>query len=290
MKRLLPILAMALLGLSGCDSGTVVSPLAPEVGQPFFAKAGLPAGEATEECPEVGNILFPEATLYRGPGTPAAAEGTFGKCGFIDATLVVQVSNPKTTTVKAWLNGVMVLHPSEFPRTGRTEFSLPFPLADLNGLEVRLSAKPGTDDWARVWVEGVGTPTPSGSDPENETSLEFHATEASFDLTADMNAACVGEYGASYGIADWSQVVAAVEGGAGRGDILLGTEIAMVLYEGVGSFNTGFPFFETRHYMISAVGADAATVAWIGTDLFWATSGTMSQPVLCVSTSESSSE
>jgi len=283
MKRLLPILVMALLSLSACDSGTLVSPLEPEVGEPSFAKVELAEFLVDDPCSD-SNCLYPVVTMTRLKGAPAIKVVRFESGGLEGAVLGVQVSDPKTTTVKAWLNGVTVLLPSAIPHSGENPLRLNIPLDPLeteNVLTVRLSAKPG--NWAAFWVEGEVVAPTKPEDPA--PSVVFDVTEAVAAPTDDMNSACVAEFGADFGVADWNEVVAAVAGGTLKEQIL-SSGTAFVLQDGVGTF---IDFVSgLQHYMLSATVSTGTTYGTIGTD-FWLNASPGSQPVLCISTSEGSS-
>jgi hypothetical protein len=293
MKRLLPILSMALLGLSACDSGTLMSPLEPEVGEPSFAKVVLPPIELTEECPVEGNYLVGPLRWERETGAPVVKDATFEKCGFTDATLVIQVSDPTTTTVKAWLNGATVVLPSAIPRSGGNEVSVTFPLADLNEVKVRLSAKPGPENWVEFSVEGVeAAPTDAGGDEPVYTS-PFAVTTESMAPTDDLGAACAGL--GDYVMADWNDVAAAMEDGRDPSIVPL-DGLAWITRDGLRSPDiNAFPY--PYYYMISADETLAAPYfppeSTIETGPFWLVSGLSiflsQQPVLCILASESSS-
>jgi hypothetical protein len=189
-------------------------------------------------------------------------------------TLVVLTSNPKTTTVKAWLNGITVLLPSVLPRSGSEEIRVPLALSEENVLELRMSAKPGTK--LAFWIED-GEGPPIGGDPQPTV---FRLTSQSFAPTDDMTDACT-QFGEGFGMADWTEVVQAVEDGVSKGAIL-SDPFALILNNGLGYFTTVFPFFEDRHYALSAAGPDPQTEDSVGTEMFWLTSTTNPQPVLCV--------
>ena len=285
MKRLLPILTLALLGLSACDSGTLVSPLEPEVGEPSFAKPALPGIEATVYCPASETCSFPK-TLSREPGAPARFVWEFTGEEEMEMTLVVKVSDPKITTVKAWFNGVMVLLPSATPLPG-DDNQLKVTLAVLQGmnvLDVRLSAKPGEENWAEVRVEGV---------QEDILVSEFKVTEASFLPDPELSSEC----GSGFEVADWSDVEAAgdVDWTAIRED--LGSEMAWirfnggyVAYQAWGTYGlTDFYYLITGdEHLASDYGKDRN----VGPDQLWLVDASLDeladggqQPVLCVSTS-----
>ena len=59
-----------------------------------------------------------------------------------EATFVILASNPKTTTVKAWLNDALILLPSALSRSGSNEVRVQVTLAEENVLRLRLSAAP----------------------------------------------------------------------------------------------------------------------------------------------------
>jgi hypothetical protein len=263
-----------MLGLVACDDGAVITPLEPEIGGSSFAKAELPLFEPPEGCP-AASCLFGPVTLDRETKSPTVLTETFTGAEGQEATLVVLSSNPKTTTVKAWLNGAVVLLPSAMPQSGSNEVRVPITLLEENELIVRLSAKPGTQ--VVVWVEtDVVTPV----DPAELPLAAFQLTSDPFALTDDLGVACAG-LGEGFTVADWTDVVQAVGQGAAKGDILE-AGFALVLNDGTGITNTGFPFFQDRHYAVSTFGADTWTEASVGTEMYWLTSVTNSQPVLCV--------
>jgi hypothetical protein len=114
---------------------------------------------------------------------------------------------------------------------------------------------------------------------EAAPAVSFAVTSVAVGPTADMVGACAGEFGAAYSIADWNDVADAVASGRPKEEIL-STGVAMILNNGVGSFT---PMFQpTQHHMISAVGPGVPNLGTIGTDLFWLTSGTGDQRVLCM--------
>ncbi len=300
MKRLLPILTLALLGLSACDSGTLVSPLEPEVGGPSFAKAVLPAFEPQEACPDGKTCLVEPIALERGKGAPstwtsAPFEGTEGEM----ATLVVQTSNPKTTTMRAWLNGATVLLPSVIPQewpeseAEPQEVRVSFPLAEGdNVLEVRLSAKPGTQ--VVFWVEAAAVaPTDGGEiEPPPET-FPFALTPAvpppSEGARADACAA-LGDYVP----ADWTNVMDKNQHWEEL-SALLSSGMAWILLEGFPGFQEVTFLTTTDYYYLITGSADFANLYGpdqnLGPDQLWMMAASLGelgqsgqQPVLCIAT------
>jgi len=275
MKRLPFISVLALALLSACDGGTLVSPMAPEIQAPSFQKAELPEFEPPAACPVASCVLEP-TIITRGKKAPSKVVLEFSADADQAAELVVLTSDPKRTTVKAWLNGAAVLLPSAIPQSGSDEVRVPVTLAEENLFEIRVSAKPGTE--IAFWIEGEAVTPPEPEDPV--PTMVFEVTSAVVAPTADMNAACVAEFGADFGIADWTQVVEAVAAGETK-DEILASGMAMILNSGTGSFLPPFSW-TWNHYMISAIGADGSTIASVGQDMFWLTSSTFNQPVLCV--------
>lgn len=142
---------------------------------------------------------------------------------------------------------------------------------------------------SQVGEQGVGATTISFLDlqagftataEETAPTVVFHATTTTVGPTANMNATCVAEFGDTFGMASWADVSNAVDGGMAKGDIL-SAGMAMISYNGTGAFSPGF-FEPTRHYMISTMDLGEQSALVIGADLFWLTSGTTDQPVLCV--------
>jgi hypothetical protein len=297
MKRLLPILTLALLGLSACDSGTLVSPLEPEVGEPSFAKPVLPGIEPTVHHSASEPCSFPQ-TLIRAPGAPTRVVCEFTGEEEVEMTLVVEVSDPKITTVKAWLNGVMVLLPSTNPLPGddnQVKVALGV-VPGVNVLDVRLSAKPGEDNWVRVWVEadgegdggaeGEGDPGPIIPDEDVNPTFTLGPVVGP---TADMAVACgeVTKDGLQWAPADWNQVVAEVEL-VGNTSTINVEGVAWIMRDGSRSHVPWFlaPLY---YYMISTNGnLGFLEDATIEPGLFWLISAPIElltqQPVLCIAT------
>lgn len=277
MRRLLSLSVLALVGLSACDTETLKSPLAPEVPAASFAKADLPAFEPPTDCPAVSCIIDP-TVMVRGKKAPTNWVREFTAEEGQEAELVVFSSNPKTTTVKAWLNDEMVLLPSAMPKSGSNEIRIPLTLAEENVLELRMSAKPGTQ--VSFWVEGgVTDPTePPPPPPDPEPTIIFNVTPQSVPITADMNAECVAAFGDGFATADWTDVVAAVEGGMAEADILE-FGYAFVLNNGIGTFSVFM--MGTYHYMLSAIGDVGTNYGSVGSDLTLNAYQT-DLPVLCI--------
>jgi hypothetical protein len=305
MKRLLPILTLALLGLSACDSGTLVSPLEPEVGEPSFAKPVLPGIEPTVHHSASEPCSFPQ-TLIRAPGAPTRVVCEFTGEEEVEMTLVVEVSDPKITTVKAWLNGVMVLLPSTNPLPGddnQVKVALGV-VPGVNVLDVRLSAKPGEDNWVRVWVEADGEGD-GGAEGEGDPGPIILDEDVNPTFTlgpvvgpgADMAVVC-GEVpvdglpeGTTWTPADWTDVEAAIEEDERDPGIVPLDGLAWITWNGLRSPDANaFPY--PYYYMISADENDAAPYFppedTIEAGPFWLVSGLSifltQQPVLCVST------
>ncbi len=276
MKRLFACAAISFLLLSACDRGTITSPVEPEMADVAFSMMEMPSFEPPLECP-AASCFFGPVTLDRDTKAPSVLSETFPGEEGQAATLVILSSNPKTTTVKAWLNDVVVLLPSALPREKSDEVRVPVTLLEINTLEVRLSAKPGTQ--IAIWVQ-----IPEGDPPP----IVFQLTEQTFGLTDDLSGACTG-FGAGYQMADWTEVKPAVEGGwAAKEDVM--TELtALILNEGEGLFYPVFPIPGERHWVLSAVDtgswiADSAAIA--ETEVFWLTSLASATlppplPVLC---------
>ncbi len=281
MKRLLVCVAVGFLFLSACDRGTITSPVEPEISDRAFSMVELPPFEPPDLCAEA-NCLFGPFTMLRLTKAPWTLSETLEVVEEQAATLVIFSSNPKTTTVKAWLNDVVVLLPSALPRTKSAEVRVPVTLLKSNTLEVRLSAKPGTQ--IAIWVieadEEDSTPTPT----------VFKLTSQSFPPADGLDGACVAEFGGDYGMANWAEVEPAVEdGGVAKEDVMTGFN-AWIRNGEKGLFETGFPSYEKRHYVLSAAGSDPWTLDSAdsaGTEVFWLTSlataifPTPSLPVLC---------
>jgi hypothetical protein len=193
------------------------------------------------------------------------------------ATLAVWAPDPKTTTVTAWLNGSLVLLPSRVPQMAPDPARVEITLSEENTLEVSLRGKPGTQ--VTFWVEIDGEPPIGGGDPP---SVEFLLTDLSFFPAPDLSGACP----EGYVMADWTQVVQAVDAGVAKEDILT-APYALILNEGEGHFNTGGLFPQDRHHALAASSSDGWTTDWVegeaGTEIFWLTSVSMTDflPVLC---------
>jgi len=268
MKRLLVCVAVGFLFLSACERGTITSPVDPEISDRAFSMVELPPFEPPDLCAEA-NCLFGPVTMERYTKAPVTLSETFTGVEEQAATLVILASNPKTTTVKAWLNDVVVLLPSALPKTKSDEVRVPVTLLADNTLEVRLSAKPGTQ--IAIWVIEADEEPPIG--PGDSPPIAFRLTSEDFAVNGDLSGACTA-FGEGYRMADWTEVKPAVEAGVAKEDIMNGL-YALILNGGVGLFETGFPFTEERHYVISAVTFDGWTVDsadFAGTEVFWLTS------------------
>ena len=158
MKRLLTVSLMTIVGLSGCDAPDRQTLIEPDV--PFPAQARRSMGEFVplEECPE---CAVEPTILFRTEGKPAETSTSFDAVEGQEAELVVQVSDPKRTTVNVWLNGTKVLRPSALPQSGEDQIRVPVVLLEHNELRVRLSGVPG--HWVTYWVEGGEVP--DGEEP-----------------------------------------------------------------------------------------------------------------------------
>ena len=250
------------------------SPLEPELVETSLARPGQPLFEPPEECP-VEHCLFGPVTLTRGTGAPTVLREAFEGIEGQEATLVVLVSDPRTTTLKGWLSGLRVLRPSMLPRSGSDEVRVPVSLEEDKVLRLRLSAKPGTQ--VVVWVEGEGAaPT---EPPPPPPSMELGLTETVWSPQNNLSGAC-STVGDGFVMADWNDIVQAVDEGLAKEDIL-GAGLALILNGGAGTFSVGFPP-QLLHHMVSADGPDANTIDSAGPDLLWLTGGTSLQPVLCV--------
>lgn len=279
MKRLLSLSILALVGLSACDSESVVSPLAPETPAASFAKVEFPEFEPPEVCPVESCILEP-ANIIREKKSPTRWSEEFTADEGQEAELVLYSSNPRTTTLKAWLNGEVVLLPSALPKSKLDQIRVPLVLAEENALELRLSAKPGT----RVvfWIEGVEVDEEPEEPEEPELPPEEPAVEYAFQTsgssvppTADMSAACP----ADYTVADWDDVVAAMDGGMVKDEILTFGD-AFIFNNGLGVSSTSM-FLGTYHFSIAASGTSGPQYEVYGTDFVLTDSNTPLQ-VLCV--------
>jgi len=286
MKRLLSLCVLALVGLSACDSQTMMSPTDSEAEAAFFAKAELPEFEPPEVCPTEG-CLLPPTTFTRGTKAPTMFWfGEFSGMEGQEAELVVYSSNPRNTTVKAWLNDKMVLSPSAMAKAEGNEVRVPLSLTEGDLLEVRLSGKPGTQ--VAVWIAEVAeVPVdPDGTDPTTEDpptpepTMTFGITPETVDIYADMNAACDAAMPGSV-IADWTDVVEAMDSGLYGKEDILSTGYAFVLNSGMGLFDGGmFTSFE-KHYALSAFGPVPESISSIGFD-FSLEGFTTPHSVLCV--------
>jgi len=153
MKRLISFSLLALLGLAACDTERTESPLEPEIDGPSMAKHAFPDFEPPDEC---ANCLVEPRIMVRGKRAPGRVVVEFEATPGQEAELVVYTSNPKTSTVKAWLNGKTVLRPSVIPQSGSDRVRVPLILEEHNILKVRLSAKPGNS--VAFWVESGEVP------------------------------------------------------------------------------------------------------------------------------------
>lgn len=284
MKRFLAVSLLTLVGLAACESQSVVSPLIQEDQAPSLAKNELPEFELPEEvCPENGCLMGP-VTLTRETKAPVLWTGEFESAEDQDVELVVFASSPKTTTVKAWLNEEIVLLPSELPKSKTNEVRVALTLTEGDILEVRLSGKPGTQVafWVEEFVEeGEGGEEPGGEpetpDPEpTDPQYTFQTTLASYGIYADLNQICAAAFTGSQ-VADWNDVVAAVEAGTAPGDVLA-VGYAFALKDGFGLVSD---FLGDSHYAVSAAGGIGTVYGTIGTDLALITRSD-DQPVLCV--------
>lgn len=290
IRRFLPLPALGFLVLTACDGGTAVSPMAPEVPDPSLTRVAAPSTEALAfepptSCPAPA-CLFEPIIFSRGPdlvslsGTSSAKTQngsrrnvvTFGSNGLEEADLVVMVSDPKTTTVKAWMNGTMVLLPSAVPQSGSDRVSVRVELEEENELEVRLTAKPG--NLVAFWMEG-GDEGPTEPPPPT-TGPVFTVTDGAVGPGAVTDGLC----GTGFRVADWTDVVDAVNAGLDTGVIgaLLDGAQAFLRYETAGTFNGMFGIL--YHYTIAGSSPGDHNAA-IGTDLYLRSSSG-DQPVLCV--------
>jgi hypothetical protein len=269
------------------------------VGEPSFAKAVLPAFEPQEACPDGKTCLVNPVLLERGKGAPSLwvsdpFAGTEGEM----ATLVVQTSNPKTTTMKAWLNGATVLLPSvipqEWPESEEEpqEVRVSFPLAEGdNVLEVRLSAKPGTE--VVFWVEAaVVGPTDGGTiEPPPESTFPFALTPA-LPPSEDRAVACAAL--GDYVMADWNDVMDENEHWEEL-SALLSSGMAWILFGGSSGFQTVTFLTTTDFYYLITGSVDFAGLYGpnqnVGPDKLWVMDASLpelresgQQPVLCIAT------
>jgi hypothetical protein len=250
MRRLLSFSVLALIGLSACESESMDSPLAPEVPQALFAKKELPVLQPTTECPPESCILDP-ATLTRETGAPTIWIDEFFAEEDQEAEFVLVSSNPKTTTVKVWLNGKVIARPSAMARARDGEVRVAVTLAEENELKIRMAAKPGTQ--ISFWLEGeAGDPSEPLLPPPPEPTLVFQATAGAYPMTVDLNVACEGEF-PGFTAADWTDLQAADAAGTLK---ILGLEAgyAFVLNGGIRtSGSVGFPP-TTYYYALSSIG------------------------------------
>jgi len=190
------------------------------------------------------------------------------------AELAIATSDRKRTTIKAWLNGELVLLPSAFPRAGTDTLRIPVTLADQNVLEFRLTAKPGTE--VEFWIESPDAPPPEPEDPVS--AYEFRLSKEMVGPEAIMNDVCSTDHGPEFRIADWTDVVDGVDPSPIRQ-----AGSAWVQWQGLGSFSL-FTFGPTYHYLVSAIGPENGTVDSLtsGGDTFWLTSAGTSRRVLCM--------
>lgn len=288
MRRLISLSLLMFAGLAACDGDMEISPLAPEPPvpsspvDPVFAKTPLPLFEPPEECPVAVCLIEPE-TLVRETRAPFVWTGEFQAEEGQAAELVVRASDPTTTTLKALLNGERVLLPSAFPRSGSDEVRASLTLLAENHLELRLSAKPGTQ--VAFWIELVqgdeGEPSdpggPTGPGDPQEPAATFFTTSEIFEVGADLNAACDAQLSGAV-MADWNDVVEAVGAGASDGDIL-GGGYAFLLNGGAATYQIFM--LGTYHYALSASGPfEGMTYGTAGVDLTL-TGHLDPQPVLC---------
>jgi hypothetical protein len=263
--------------------------MAPELPDPSSAKVEAPSAETLAfeppiSCPAAA-CLFEPIVFSRGSDPvkmSVTSSGktdngsrrnvvTFGSNGLEEADLVVMVSDPKTTTVKAWMNGSMVLLPSTIPNSGSNQVSVRVSLEEENELEVHLTAKPG--NLVAFWMEG-GDEGPT--EPPPPTGPVFAVTDGAVAPDAVTDAVC----GTGFRVADWTEVVDAVNDGFEPEAIssLLAGGQAFLRYQTVGTFNGMFGIL--YHYSISGSSPGDHNAA-IGTDLYLR-SNSGNQPVLCV--------
>jgi hypothetical protein len=267
--------------------------MAPELPDPSLAEVEVPSAEALAfepptSCPAAA-CLFEPIVFSRSsdPGKMSVTSSgnthngsrrnvvTFGSNGLEEADLVVMVSDPKTTTVKAWMNGAMVLLPSNIPQSGSNQVSVRVSLEEENELEVHLTAKPG--NLVAFWMEG-GDEGPT--EPPPPTGPVFTVTDGAVGPDAVADGVCE----AGFQVADWTDVEAAVNDGLQPEVIssLLAGGQAFLRYEGKGAFDGMFGIL--YHYTISGSSPGDHNAA-IGTDLYLR-SNSGNQPVLCIEASE----
>ncbi len=288
MKRLLAVAFLALVGLSACENQSMTSPLIPEDQAPSFAKAETPEFELPEDvCAETACLMGPE-TLARETKAPLVWTGEFEGPEDQEVELVVFSSDPKTTTVKAWVNGEIVLLPSELPKSKSNEVRVSLTLTEGDILEVRLSGKPGTQ--VAFWVEPAADEDQGGDEPGTEDpgtpspeptvpDYAFQVTPGIYDIFADLGQICAAEFPGSQ-VADWNDVVAAVDAGMAPGDVL-DVGYAFVLQDGFARIDDFSSPSGYSHYAVSASGATGTVYGSIGSDLYLLTRYD-DQPVLCV--------
>ena len=121
----------------------------------------------------------------------------------------------------------------------------------------------------------------AGPARRNPSPTVFELTSVEYSPTDDMSEACIG-FGDEFHIADWTEVVEAVNAGAAKEDISSAL-YALILNDGVGYFQTGFPTYEDRHYALSYYEplSSSDIVDSVGPGTVWLTSTTDPQPVLC---------
>lgn len=270
MIRLSFILVLALFGSSVHESGAAGSSPAPELRDGALPNPEVPEVQTSPECP-VASCLIGPVSLTRGAEVPAKSVSEFRGREGQEAELVVVASDPKRTTVKAWLNEEVVLLPSAMPRSGTNQVRVPITLAEQNVLEVRLSAKPGTD--VVVWIEGeaAGPPLP----PNTEPTVEFRLSSALVGPAAVMNEVCSTEHGGDFEIADWLDL-----GEDTDPSLIQQAQTAWIQWEGIASRSPSM-FGLTYHYLVSAEPIDQNFYAAIE-PLFWLHEAWWGQrPVLC---------
>lgn len=272
MTRLLFILGFSLFNLSAHPREAAESRPAPDQRDAFFPNPGISVVQASPECPGPSCLVGP-VSLTRDPNAPAKQVSEFLGTEGQEAELVVVSSDRKRTTVQAWLNGERVLLPSTMPRSGTDEVRVPVTLKGQNVLEVRLTAKPGTE--VVFWVEGE-TATPS-LPPDLEPTFEFRASDARVGPTVVMNAVCSTEFGADFEIADWADILAGIDPTP-----IQQAGTAWIQRDGIGSFSASF-FGPIYHYLVSAVGNLYPNFHYgtIEPDLFWLNAAGGDRQVLC---------
>ena len=270
---LLPyFLVLAFVGSPSPANNGVESLTAPGLSDPTAPLAPIPEIQASPECP-VASCLVGPVSLTREQKAPRRQTSEFSAIAGQEAELVFVTSDRKRTTVKAWLNGETVLLPSALARSRSNEVRIPVTVAEENVLEVRLTAKPGTE--VRFWIEGEAA-TPA-LPPAPEPTIEFRLSNASVGPTATMNAVCSADFGPNFEIADWADVVAGVDPTP-----IERAGTAWIQRDGLGSFSMSF-FGPTYHYLVSAIGNVNPTYhfATIEPDLFWLNALDGGRRVLC---------